>query len=161
MQQSKQILLTFCSIIVIVLFLGNDAYKTWFNEKVWKADLGIENQLPYMDREERLIIRLGNSYNISKNIADYIKKNNLLADSLLILLPPKDYLKQNNVDYPVPEPAVFYYYTGLKSVWANSSNAEKANYAVVYMNKNLRLAPVNKQQLDQLLVLYRKYNISL
>jgi len=57
-----------------------------------------------------------------------------------------------------PEPAVFYYYTGLEGVWTNSPDVGKANYLVKVTKKGVTLDAIkNPEQLRQILAFYRKF----
>ena len=50
------------------------------------------------------------------------------------------------IAYHVPEPAIFYYYTGLKTTWANSKQASKANWYVRAVNGKLVMDSVKNNQ---------------
>jgi len=73
--------------------------------------------------------RFGNNYAFSKQIAGMFERRGT-KDHVLVLMPPSNYFTKSGVQYHVPEPAVFYYYTGLKTIWANSNDAIKANWYV-------------------------------
>ena len=45
-------------------------------------------------------------------------------------MPPHSYFKKMNVSYTVPLPPVFYYFTGMKTVWANNPHAIEADLYV-------------------------------
>ena len=79
----------------------------------------------------------------------------------VILFEPNSYYRDSLHIYPkvrAPEPAVFYYYTGLEGVWVNSPDAEKANYVVRVSKKGVTLDPIrNPDELRQVLAFYRKY----
>jgi len=139
------------------MFFSVDLYKKWFRERVYGPIENISEQLTYMDPQERRVARLQNSYFISYNIAEYLRTNKKDSNAL-ILLPPVEYMQENNVQYMVPEPAVFYLYTGLKSVTANNKGAEKANFAIVFLQgSNLQVMELNDQNRTQILQLFRKY----
>jgi|SRR5690606_24628116 hypothetical protein len=153
---SRKLVLTLIAIFFIVLFFRIETYNNWWRIRVWDAIDRIPTQLVYMEPEERLAMRFGNSYIISKNIAEHLKKLGA-ADTAVVLLPPKEFITKNNVDYPVPEPVVFYYYTGLQSLWTISSDVERCNYAVIIVEGKMQLIPVDPQQLQQILTEYKKY----
>lgn len=155
-KSAKSVLLTIISIVIISIFLSIDFYHDWFVKRVVKPIDDINEQLTYMEPEERMELRLGMSYIISKGVADYLRKNH--ADtSAIVLLPPQAYIKHYKANYPVPEPIVFYYYTGLKSKWISSPGVEKSNFAIIYQKNNIQLAPLNKQQLAEVLKVFRQY----
>jgi hypothetical protein len=62
----------------------------------------------------------------------------------------------------VPEPAVFYYYTGLRTIWANSPEASKANWYITAQNGGLVFdSVINQQALRDTIASFNKYKISL
>lgn len=77
-------------------------------------------------------------------------------------MPPSAYFRKKNVNYHVPEPAIFYYYTGLKTTWINSSSALEANWLVAVDNGSLKLVPVKDRKvlLDSIKA-FKKYPVSL
>jgi hypothetical protein len=80
--------------------------------------------------------------------------------NVTVLLPSTAYMRYVNINYvDIPEPAVFYYFTGIKSVWANSPNVRTANWALVASKKTgLRMADIKSNaQLDSLISLYKPY----
>lgn len=160
MQYSRQLALTLISLVLLALFFGIDAYNTWFTEKVMRAIKDIPDQLTYMEIEERKQLRWGPPYTVSKNVLDYLEKSG--ADSnALVMLPPRELTKQANINYMTPEPVVFYYYTGLRSKWANMPGADSCNFAVIARGSNIELGSVDSMQLQAILTEYRKYKISL
>lgn len=157
MKSTRPLVLAVLSVVIILLFFSVDLYKTWFKDRVYGPVESISEQLTYMEPHERMMARLQNSYFISYNIAEYLR-NNKKDSNALILLPPTEYMRENNVDYSVPEPAVFYLYTGLKSVTVNNKGAEKTNFAVIYESGvNLQIIELNDQNRPQILELFRKY----
>jgi hypothetical protein len=148
------------SILIIVLFFSVTWYKEWFNKRIMTPLADFNEQLMYMEPRERLEMRHGHSYVVSNNIAKFLKAQKLEKEAL-VLLPPKEYIKEVKAEFPVPEPVVFYYYTGIKAVWANSKDVEKANYVVLYQNNNLQLVAVNKDQLREVLKMFRQFNLHL
>ncbi|HWJ90073.1 MAG TPA: hypothetical protein VNR87_03130 [Flavisolibacter sp.] len=78
-----------------------------------------------------------------------------------MLLPPSAYFKNKGLNYHVPEPAVFYYYTGVKTVWVNSVDAAKADW-VVSFNGIIRIDSVqNKRMIQDTIASYKKYPVAL
>ena len=79
-----------------------------------------------------------------------------------MLLPPTSYFKAKGLDYHVPEPAVFYYYTSLKTVRPDTRDTAGINYVVSVENKDIAIRKIrDKQQLSNILAEYRKYTITL
>jgi hypothetical protein len=79
---------------------------------------------------------------------------------VLLLMPPAQYLRETKVEggFEGCEPAVFYYFTGIRSVFAKSPNVQQANWAFVAEGHRMWLRKINsKQYLDDLLAKYQKY----
>jgi hypothetical protein len=136
-------------------------YDRWFSAIISDGKK-ISVEWKYPDLELRKSARWGDSYSFSLNILSYFNTNNFDKKEALILLPPTEYFKKNGINLSAPEPSKFYYFTGLKVIWANNPNAENANYIVAVENGQLVFDPVvNKNQLDAYLSEFRKYKISL
>jgi len=81
---------------------------------------------------------------------------------MLVLVPPSTYFKKNGVDFDVPEPAVFYYYTGLKTAWVNSPIAINAGWMVIADKGRYKIIPVtNKNVLADSINSFKKYPLDL
>lgn len=143
------------SVLVILLFFTIPINNNWLYSKVIGGENNLLYQVKHLDVADRKLMRYGYSYQVYLNmLADIPDKK-----SALILLPPAKYLKAMGVqDFVTVEPAVFYYYTGLNSVWANSPDAGRANWAVgVNSSHRVRLRQImNPAQLDTLLPIFRK-----
>jgi len=157
----KQILLLALAFVLLVGYFSIGYTREWFSSKILTCWDEFKDQKNKMSPEERLTARFGNNYTISKLLADFLKKRG--QGNKLILMPPNDYLTQNKIQYKVPEPAIFYYFTGLKTVWANSEEAHKANWYVSTANNGQMLVDsvMNQKQLDSVINKFRKYKISL
>lgn len=157
----KQALLTLLSALIIFLFFRIKIYNEWITTII-NDEKKISIALNQLDPEMRKTEWWGTSYIISKNILNYFRQNKFDEKNALILMPPNEYVITNKVDFAVPEPSKFYYYTGLKTVWANSPLAEKANYVVAIEDRELIIIPVpDKNALNTYLSEFRKYQITL
>jgi hypothetical protein len=156
----KGILLSAAAFLAIVLVLNLGYYKVWFLAKpvqYWSdflreksdtsGDLAIRTQ------------RYGISYTISMRVLEAMRKKRLAHP--VILMEPNSYYRDSLKIYPkvyVPEPAVFYYYTGLKGVWTNSPDVEKANFLLRISGKGAVLDTIKSpQHLHEILDRYKKY----
>ncbi|HKR03711.1 MAG TPA: hypothetical protein VJY62_03675 [Bacteroidia bacterium] len=157
----KTLLLTILSTILIILLYSIPVYKNWLTGNI-NVDKKIIQQVKYMNEEDRKKIRFGMPYIISKQILDYFNENKIDINKALVLLPPNEFVKEKGINFSVPEPVVFYYYTGIKAKWANSMNAENANFILTVKNDNLRIEPLNnKMEIDSILSVFRQYKITL
>jgi hypothetical protein len=105
-----------------------------------------QRQKNNLDIEHRKKIRFGNDYIFTKNIADFFKKKGI-SDSVLVFMPPTSYFLNNGVEYHVPEPAVFYLHTGLKTIWVQSKEAIRANWYVYLTDKKIQIDTVPPKEI--------------
>jgi hypothetical protein len=156
----KGFLLSVLSLGVILLVLNFGYYQEWFRVKplqYWsdflkeKDDTAGENTIRTR--------RYGISYTISMRVLDAIRKKKMT--NAVILFEPNSYYRDSLHIYPnvhAPEPAVFYYYTGLEGVWTNSPNVSKANFLLRISRKGAALDTIRSpQQLQEILARYKKY----
>lgn len=113
-------------ILATVLFFTIPYYNNWLFSKV--LNINFFEEAAHLSTEDRNIIRFGFSYTIYRDI-----KNTLAnKENVLLLLPTNQYMKSRRIaDVAMPEPAVFYYFTGIRAVWANSPEASRANWVFV------------------------------
>ena len=119
------IFLTLLSTAIIYIFFDIGINAVWYNNKIATYWNEYSDQADDLSIESRKINSPDNGYAMSEEIVKQIPAN--YKDSILILMPPKKYFKDRGINYHVPLPVVFYYYTGVKTIWANSKDAIKAN----------------------------------
>ncbi len=152
--------LTLVSVLLIVLYFNIPFYNNWLNTNLLNPAFDIFALSKQMDPEQRKVNRFGYSYMVYREMAGVLSKAGL--DKPIVLLPPDAYLKQHGVrDFNVCEPAIFYYLTGLKSVWHTSPGVDSANCVVVPDGKGKVVLKkiAARQELDSLLTVFRKYKI--
>jgi hypothetical protein len=201
----KKVVLLAVSLLLIVVFFEQEFNKVWLNQKIlqignpddevniWNC-FAISSQLSeqigkqseHMSMRERKENRYGLSY-VTCEAVDSILKINNVKDAY-ILFPPNAYIKEGlHFDFGVPEPLIFYYFTGRQGLWTNSPNVQKTNWAYLVLPANntdlirslvpngqkfyplvndrgilVALLQVNDQkQLDILLNLYKNYKAEL
>jgi len=111
--------------LAIILYFTVPLNNTWLYEKAIDH-FSFLQQAKVLDIEDRRAFRFGNTYVMYKDMVSKIRK----PEEAIILFPPAEYLDRvHEVEFTIPEPAVFYY-TGVRSVWANSPDARRANYEV-------------------------------
>ncbi|HEX6332634.1 MAG TPA: hypothetical protein VFZ78_00325 [Flavisolibacter sp.] len=136
------------------------ANRDWFHNRILRYYGNIGRQRNHLDIEYRKVTRWGNAYTYSKGIADFLEQKGV-KETALVALPPTSYFKANGLNYHVPEPAVFYYYTGLKTTWVNSTQATRANWFVRVQQGQLVLDSVKASTWPDTLSMFRKYPVSL
>ncbi len=127
--RNKQLILCMAGVPALVLFFLLPPNKTWFRETVidyWKA---FTWQRKNLDPEHRRTLRYDSSYIYSKQIASLFQQKGIDGRAL-VLVPGTRYFEQYHIHYPVPEPVVFYYFTGLATIRPADSGAVAANWYV-------------------------------
>jgi hypothetical protein len=155
---NKKIILTLASVVIILVFFSIPLNNTWFNEKIFNDNFSVQDQMQNTDVQYRMEYRFGSSYAGYMSVKRMLDANK--ATDVLLLMPPVPYIHQEKVEggFESAEPAVFYYFTGIKSVCAISPNVHSANWVFVVENHKMWLRKVtNQQYLDNLVQLYKKY----
>jgi hypothetical protein len=153
----KKLVLTAISVLSLILFFLIPRNHEWFDDRIVSYWNDFTIQRRHLDLEYRKAKRFGSSYILSRQIADCLPKNENPKNAV-VLVPPSTYFKDRNVDYHVPEPAVFYYYTGLKTPWIYSNTVVKANWIVGAENGKLKITEVkDEKMLKDSLAVYKRY----
>ena len=156
----KNLILFAASVATVVLLWTTGYYKKWFADKpaqYWSDFWKEKDDTAGLDaiRTERY----GVIYTISLKIKAVIEKKKIAHP--VILFEPNTYYRDSLHIYPsfrAPEPAVFYYYTGLEGVWTNSPDVGKADFLVRLSKKGVSLEQIGSpRQLQQILDRYKKY----
>ena len=157
----KSFILLVTAVVALLIFFGLEPNKLWLNQRIMPYWDDFKEQKLNLDLEERKLARYQTDYLFAKNVTGFFEKRGV-AGKVLVLMPPTEYFKANNLEIHVPEPAVFYYFTGLKTIWANSPEASKANWFISAKNGGLVFDSVaNKQVLLDTIAAFNKYKISL
>lgn len=157
----KTILLTFISVSLLFLFFQFPRNQDWFSNRILAYWTDFTIQKNHTNIEERKRKRWESSYTVSKQIAAFFQKNHNFKIAL-VLIPPSDYFKERGVDFDVPEPAVFYYYTGLKTTWITSPDTAKANWMIIAGNGHYKIVPVlDKSTMYDSIKVFKKYPVRL
>jgi hypothetical protein len=156
----KSLILTVIAFLLILVTLNAGYYPTWINSKpvkYWNDFLTEKDDT--LDVAGIRKSRYGISYVISLSVKQALESKHL--SNPVILFEPNSYYRDSLHIYPnvkAPEPAVFYYYTGLEGVWTNSPDVGRANYLVRVTKKGVALEAIrNPAQLQQILAHYRKF----
>ncbi|WP_207512994.1 hypothetical protein [Longitalea luteola] len=157
----KGFILLVTAIISLLIFFGLTPNKFWFEQRIMPYWEDFKEQKLNLDLEERKMARYGTDYLFARNVTDFFEKRGT-AGKVLLLVPPSDYFKANGLNIHVPEPAVFYYFTGLKTIWANSPEASKANWYITAKGGGLVFDSVtNKQAFLDTIAAFNKFKSSL
>ena len=158
----KSILLTVISFFLILLVLNAGYYKDWFQAKplqYWSDFLVQRNDTS--GAAEIMNERYGISYTMSIKIKEVVAKKKVAHP--VILFEPNSYYRDSlRIPIRAPEPAVFYYYTGLEGVWTNSPNVGRANFLLRISLKGAVLDDIKTPaQLQKILAYYKKFTPTL
>ena len=157
----KAFILLVAAVISMLIFFGIEPNKLWFTQRIMPYWEDFKEQKLNLDLEERKLARYQTDYLFAKNVTGFFEKRGN-ANEVLLLVPPSDYFVANGLQIHVPEPAVFYYMTGLKTIWANSPEANKANWVLTAKNGGLGFdSVINKQVLQDTIAAFKKFKITL
>ena len=156
----KGFLLTIAAFAAVFIVLNAGYYKDWFQAKpatYWSDFLKEKDDT--LDQAGIMKQRYGVIYTICLKVKETVEKKKIAHP--VILFEPNSYYKDSLHIYTTiraPEPALFYYYTGLEGVWTNSPNVSKANFLLRISKKGVNLDEIHTpQQLQQILAFYKKY----
>lgn len=154
----KSFLLTVISFLLILLVLNAGYYREWFHDKplLYWSDFQKEKD-DTADAVGIMRDRYGIIYTISMKVKQVVAQKKVAHP--VILLEPNSYYRDSlRLPLRAPEPAVFYYYTGLEAVWTNSPNVNQANFLLRISKKGANLDAIRSpQQLQQILATYKKF----
>ncbi len=146
--------------LIVILYFMVPFYNDWLwgaNAKVLNVNNSMLDQMQNLDTSYRKSYRFGGSYVAYQDIKNKLAK---AGGSVTLLLPTTEYLKALGInDLSMCEPSEFYYFTGLNSVWANSPEVARANWAIVAARgRGISLKKIkSKPELDSLITLYKPY----
>jgi hypothetical protein len=155
----RKLLLLFVSLVLVTGFFLIPVNARWASTLIsyWKD---FKKQKNVLDEETRRRDRFGTHYTISKSIADSVRKAG--RQDPLVLLPPNNYFKQMGMDYYVPVSPVFYYFTGMRSTWANNADAMKADCYVRIVNGKIVIEWVtDRKALQETIDAFQKLGVTL
>lgn len=150
----RQLLLFFAAGFFLILFFNIDVYKTFLDNRLVAFKDEISEDFEHMSYEDRKMARFGATYVYTQQVKKYF--DSLKPKNLQILLAPNDYLEANNFQAMMPEPIVYYYYTGLRTVYPNAKDVYKSTYAFTMGGDHLLLKMLkNKEDIDNVLMSYK------
>ena len=149
----KKLLIAIAAVAAIVGFFLLPPNKVWVQKRIFSYWREFNKQKQNLSLEYRKAHRFGASYTFSKQIADSFRSKK----DVLVLVPPSAYFKNHQLNYEVPEPSVFYYFTGLKTVTVNSNNKLDAGWYVHVQNRLLFVDSItDKKTLEDTIASWKK-----
>lgn len=156
----RQLILFAASAVLITAFFLLPPNRAWFKDRLITYYREFDRQQKNMDTYSRKANRFGNYYILSRRIAAAIQKRS--RPDALVLMPSTAYFKHYGIDYHVPEPVVFYYFTHLRTVWPNSPHAKEAVWYVHVADGKVVADSVRDQKsFSDTLTEFNKFEISL
>lgn len=156
----KKLFLLLAGMLLLLGYLLLPQNLEWCkNIRAYWRDFNVQKDQP--GRETRFEKRFGREYILSRQIARQFERDGN-KPGILVLMPPTSYFQKHRIAYHVPEPAVFYYFTGLKTIWANSPKAIDANWYVhVKDGKIIVDSVVDKRSLGDTIDVFKKMGVTL
>lgn len=153
------IMLTCLTAFLLLIFTKIGYNKTWFEKVQYYFTDFIEQKDSDASLETIRESRLGPSYKMSKEIQKYFEKKHI--QNPVVLFEPNTYIEKA-AGFKMPEPIVFYYFTGLKSVWMNSRNVAEATHFVYFRQRNMYIDTIpSSVVLKKLIIAYKPYPTTL
>ncbi|HXD78160.1 MAG TPA: hypothetical protein VN616_10160 [Puia sp.] len=156
----KGFILTVISFLIVLVVINTGFYGDWFRTrpvKYWSDFLKEKDDT--LTPEGIMKARYGITYTIAMSVKQVVEQRHISHP--VILLEPNSYYRDSLHIYPnvrAPEPAVFYYYTGMEGVWINSPDTSKVNLLVRVSKKGVKLDIIHSpQERERILAYYRKY----
>jgi hypothetical protein len=154
----KRLLLTIISTSILLLLLAFTNYREWFLDKPLDYWYAFQSEVRHPAGWEAMRrMRYGVPYTLSVELKEAAKAGQL-HDPVFLFEPNSFYQDSLHTDLRMPEPAVFYYYTGLQCVWMNSPTVRKANYFVMIRKGEVKIEPIRTtRQLQEILTRYKSF----
>jgi len=124
----RHLLLSILVLIICLLYMLLPGNQKWLNNRIFPYFNDLHKQLQNQNLEYRRAARYDRYYTYTKRISDeYQKLKDTLAIDLRLLVPTSQYFKRNGIQYDVPDPVTFYYFSGVKIVNGNNPDSLSAN----------------------------------
>ena len=156
----KSFILTVISFFLILLTINLGYYSDWVKARpvsYWNDFLKEKDDTLDIDGIRKS--RYGFAYTLSIKIKEAVERKGVTNP--VILFEPNSYYRDSLHIYPnvkAPEPAVFYYYTGMEGVWINSPDTARVNFLVRVTKKGVTLDAIRTpQQREAILNYYKKF----
>jgi hypothetical protein len=149
----KKIILLSLSCFFILFFFKSNPNEKWLDERILILTSELQDHLDSMDIESRKNLRWGHAYTDGMSLKKHM--DSIGVKNPLLLVPDAEYIKKHTPNAKIPEPIIFYYFTGIRTVEPSSKQARKATIALVINDKKFSLQNIaGKGQLDTILSIY-------
>lgn len=151
----RQWQLTIAAAVTIILLAQTGKYAEWCK----KLD-GFVNDFyqtkDHTDTDFRLQM-YGETYRVSQMIKENLKEMHIVNP--VLLFQPTGYFQEQHITMAPPEPAVFYNYTGLRSVYMNNPDAQRvATHFIRISNKGMEVVTITTpKRFAEIVAPYKRY----
>ena len=115
-------------LFVCFLYLLLPGNVSWLKNRIFPYVKSMSFQANNMNPEFRKQYRYEAVYTYSKKIEKAVRAfESLSSEEPYVLIPSTNYFKRNRIEYVVPDPVTFYYFTGIKMVSSVYPDTQKAN----------------------------------
>jgi len=139
--------------LLLIGYFSLPANKVWLSTRIFVFINDFTGQIKNMDIEHRKELRFGAHYVNAKIIEKLITDKNIKnTEAFYLLAPSTSYFNNKGIKFDMPDPVSFYYFSGIKVVYAQNPDASKANYFIHIAQKTLTIESFrsNNQKLDSI-----------
>ncbi len=154
-----RIMLASLAAICLLIYTRIGYNKTWFAKVAYYWNDFITQKDSDLTEEQIKEERWGPGYKISMQIKDLMAQRKVQHP--VLLFEPNTYLEKT-AGFKMPEPIVFYYFTGIKAVWTNSRSVAEATHIVRFRKSRMYIDSIpSKEVLQQLITSYKAFPATL
>ncbi len=156
----KKLILFAVAALGVMMFFKTDYYTLWIDKYIMNPSTTLSDQMERTSAEQRKEYRYGNLYVMCQYMKKTLDTTSFKTKEPIVLLPPNDYLTAQGITlFHMPEPAEFYYHTGIKTVWTTSPDVQQANWALIPSGKtSIAMMPLKTaEDRNRLLDMYKNY----
>lgn len=154
----KAILLSLIFIISVGMIKEVKSYAVFIENKIvenYKQMQKIAEADNYDEVEFRKELRWADAYRLLKKI----RASKSYRPDMIVLLPPTDYIRLYSARLTMPEPAVCYYYAGIKTALTTTDYAYKSTHTLIVSKQGYYIAKLkNRAEIDSFLTAYKSYS---
>lgn len=152
----KQFALSALSCLIVILFFNIPIHKQWLQDRILYVTYEWDAFSDNKGIEGRKKMRWGSPYQDALNLKKYLVSAKVKDP--LVLIPPDTYVNVKAPRSSFPEPIVYYYYSGIRTVRPGGKDVRKANVAIFIENNAMQVKLIDQPaQLDSILTLYTQF----
>jgi hypothetical protein len=153
----RKLLLAIGAILIVIIFFETELYSNWYNTRLSDITEKFSEQYENLDYEARREYRWQGPYDLAK----FIRKTIGTDTNEWVIIPPPAYMKIADPKLFMPEPITLYYYTGVKAAYPESAKADSAKFAVIVVDKNVKIVKITDSKRLEMLRLHYAGKLSI